>query len=192
MLIFISGGVRSGKSALGEKLAAALAKERRKIYLATARDEDKEMAERICLHRRQRADKGFISVDRSVNITGDIPFFQPEDTVLLDCLGILLANELFCADRNPRQPAVVGKRILKEIISLNRRVSNLIIVSNELFSDGIEYDRPVEDYIRTLARLHREIVLHGDIAIECVYTGYQCHKGKTRLEACWSGPNPLN
>ncbi len=54
MLIFLSGGVRSGKSALGERLIERYARGR-KIYLATSKICDEEMERRVARHREDRA-----------------------------------------------------------------------------------------------------------------------------------------
>lgn len=177
MLIFISGAVRSGKSALGESLASALAKDQRKIYLATARHYDREMTKRIRFHQQQRAGKGFLTVERCRDIGQGNAYFNygQQDTVLLDCLGTLLMNEYF--DFTQSNPQIIQDKLVKDILSLKGQVSNLIIISNEVFSDGISYDKPVEEYMKILGGLHIALVQHSDTAIECAYSGYQLHKG---------------
>lgn len=177
MLVFISGAVRSGKSALGESLASALARDRRKIYLATARHYDGEMTRRIRIHQQQRAGKGFVTVERCRDIGQGNAYFnyEQQDTVLLDCLGTLLMNEYFDSTQNNFQ--TIQDKLVKDILSLKEQVSNLIIISNEVFSDGISYDKPVEEYIRILGGLHIALVQHSDAAIECAYSCYEIHKG---------------
>lgn len=50
----VLGGIRSGKSAYGEKLAAELGAGRPVIYIATGTVTDDEMAERVRLHQERR------------------------------------------------------------------------------------------------------------------------------------------
>ena len=63
MLLFISGGVRSGKSTLGEKFANELASGN-KIYLATSKAYDEEMKQRIYKHQKDRENKGFFTIEK--------------------------------------------------------------------------------------------------------------------------------
>lgn len=186
MLVFISGGVRSGKSFLGEELAVSLAGENRKIYLATSRHYDREMTKRIEMHQQKRADKGFLTIDKSSDLEDVVATLREKDTVLLDCLGTLLANEMF--DKQERaEPEFIRDKLWEELSELKNKVTNLIIVSNEVFGDGIVYEESTESYIRTLGSLHCKLAQASDIAIECIYSGFQCHKGnvvipKRRIE----------
>lgn len=176
MLVFISGAVRSGKSTLGENLASALAQEQRKIYLATARRYDEEMSERIQKHQQARAGKGFLTVERPRDIGKEYFNYDRQDTVLLDCLGTLLMNEYFdCALQTDCR--AIRDKLLLDILSLKAGVRNLVIISNEVFSDGIHYDKPVEEYIRILGMMHVALAEHCDVAVECAYASYQVHKG---------------
>lgn len=84
----ITGGVRSGKSLLSEKLA-----ERCKsvIYIATCEIKDDEMAERINQHR-QRRPSGWTTVEVPINLTDVIQGLDSEACLLLDCLGLWVSN----------------------------------------------------------------------------------------------------
>ena len=170
MLVFISGGVRSGKSSYGETLAAELAGAR-KIYMATSEPYDDEMRDRIKHHKEQRKGKGFFTIEKSRGIGELTNELEDTDTVLLDCLGNLLANEMFSADdSNP------ANSIFRDISSINNKISNLIIISNDVFSDGCLYSDSVVRYIDELAELHKMIVRISDRAIECSYGNRILHK----------------
>lgn len=177
MLVFISGAVRSGKSSLGEKLAISLAGENRKIYLATSRHYDAEMSERIRIHQQTRAGKGFLTIDKCSDIGDVVALLITADTVMLDCLGTLLANEMFNGQEKPAKPELIRDKILADLSKIRNKVTNLIIISNEVFADGVLYEQPTETYIKTLAKLHIELARASDTAIECIYSRYLCHKG---------------
>jgi len=200
VLIFISGGVRSGKSSLGEKLAVSLAGENRKIYLAAARHYDEEITKRIKVHQQNRAGKDFLTIDKSQDIGEVAVTLEAADTVILDCLGTLLANELFdrpelssvsdsgtSSEQQKSQPSSsdseqIGEKILADLYLIYDKVANLIVVSNEVFTDGVQYAKSTEGYIQTLAKLHIKLVEVSDGAIECLYSRYQCHKGREQIE----------
>lgn len=58
MMILITGGSGSGKSAYAEQTVLAQGAARR-YYIATMRPWDEECRRRIARHRQMRADKGF-------------------------------------------------------------------------------------------------------------------------------------
>src|SRR5947207_15991618 len=101
-LIFISGGVRSGKSSLAEKLAIKIASEEggRLHYIATGVTFDKEMKERIKKHQQDRktAKYQWIITEQSTNIGAIADRFNSRDILLLDCVTTLLNNELFSSE----------------------------------------------------------------------------------------------
>ncbi len=174
MLVFISGGVRCGKSTLGEKLSGELAKAR-KIYLATSIASDEEIIQRIELHKEQRLGKGFVTIEKSTRAGNIADMLVSGDTVLLDCLGNLLANEMFCEESTEPDDSIAD-RIFEDIQTINKKADNLIIISNDVFSDGCMYSHSVIKYIDTLAKLHRRIAEISDKAIECVSGSRVLHK----------------
>ncbi len=101
-LIFISGGVRSGKSSFAEKLALKIACEEGGglHYIATGVPSDLEMKERIKKHQhdREAAKYRWITVEQSINIGAIADHFNNRDILLLDCVTTLLNNELFSSD----------------------------------------------------------------------------------------------
>ena len=72
MLILVTGGAGSGKSALAEQYAVGLAQAAKcsPVYIATMRrdPDDPETEERIRRHRDMRAGKGFITYELPCNI----------------------------------------------------------------------------------------------------------------------------
>jgi adenosylcobinamide kinase / adenosylcobinamide-phosphate guanylyltransferase len=177
MLIFISGGVRSGKSALGERYIANSACNR-KVYLATSEIYDEEMAGRIARHRQDRAGKGFVTIEKCRDIGAAGGMLNRGDAVLLDCLGTLVANEMFGegASCGESKDSLV-QRIYSDILCIRNAVSLLVVVSNEVFSDGVQFEQATEDYIDTLGKLHCLLAAEADEAIECACGFSNKHKG---------------
>lgn len=183
MLIFISGGVRSGKSSLGENLTLKLASAR-KVYLATAKPYDNEIKKRILKHQFDRRNKGFFTIEKSEALEGILPMLKKDDTILLDCLGALLSNEIYGnLDQNLDDNFIISvkKNIFNSIVSINSQVSNIIVISNEIFSDGIVYDPSIEVYIKVLGELHQDIASIADTVIECSFGNNIVHKGNLSM-----------
>lgn len=161
-LWLVYGGSGSGKSAWAERRLleeAVRVPGSRTVYLATMETASPEAAARIRRHRDMRARHGyeagrvFVTVERSVDIGG--AEVLPGDFVLLEDLGNLLANELW-------SPAGAGfdaaeERIFSGLLALRERAALLAVVSNEIFSDGMDYDPGTMAYIRMLGSLHRRL-----------------------------------
>lgn len=180
MLIFISGGVRSGKSALGERLAGKYARGR-KVYLATSDVCDGEMERRVARHRMDREGKGFLTIERSCGVGSAAELLEPGDAVLLDCLGALTANEMFAGgpmNFGDSFKQALTERIFKSIMALLTAASTVIVISNEIFSGGILYDKETMDYMDVLGRLHVRLAAEADTAVECACGCVTVHKGK--------------
>ena len=153
MLTFIFGGSASGKSEYAEQYAASLAHSCNAplFYLATMCASDTESKQRIERHRRMRANKPFQTIEMSKEI--DSIAVESDSVVLLECLSNLLANEMF--SNNTSVYSVFS--LLQQIRHLQAHCQNLIVVSNEIFSDGICYDLSTTQYLSDLGYLHREL-----------------------------------
>ena len=92
MFTLIIGENKSGKSAFAESYVQGLS-DSELVYLATMICADADAKERIIKHRRMREGKGFITIERSLDVgRTELPY---ESNLLLEDAGNLLANELF-------------------------------------------------------------------------------------------------
>ncbi len=86
--ILITGGARSGKSALAERMALSLGAA--PVYVATAEAGDGEMAERIAAHRARRGpDWSLVEAPRDLEAALEGSDTGPR---LVDCLTLWLSN----------------------------------------------------------------------------------------------------
>lgn len=161
MLALIFGGSGSGKSAYAEDLAVRISSVPR-YYLATMVGCDSECQQRIARHRQQRQDKGFFTIEQAVDL-GQCNF-PPESTVLLECLSTWLTNELY----RPDASAMAKEKIWAELQQLQRCCANLLVVSNDVFADGVVYDREIMVYLEGLGWLHQQLAQEADLVIEVV------------------------
>ena len=183
MLVFVSGGVRSGKSAWAETYALSLAAGYRSqlVYIAAARADDAEMRGRVALHKAARMGKGFDTLERYTNVGGVVSLLSPGCTVLLECLGTLLSNEMFGHGENETPglaaPDLYVRKILDDILSLRARAAHVLVISNDIFSDGVTYDEPAERYRQALGALHVRLAGVASLAVECVAGQAVVHSG---------------
>jgi len=67
MLVVVTGGSGSGKSAFAEETVLSFG-EARRIYIATMQAFDEESHRRIRRHRHMRAGKGFETIERYIEL----------------------------------------------------------------------------------------------------------------------------
>lgn len=131
MLTLVTGGSASGKSEYAENLATSK-KSRPLIYVATMLNtNDDECLKRINHHKSLRAGKGFQTIECPLHLEELV--LPNESCVLLECLSNLLANEIY--HPNGRKAESL-QAILSGISFIRQIATELIIISNEVFSSG--------------------------------------------------------
>ena len=91
-IIFITGGVRSGKSSYAVKLAREMNK--RVVFLATGSAKDEEMRERIKLHRKARPSH-WETIEEGKDVASVLLNIKsPHKIIIIDCLTFLISNFL--------------------------------------------------------------------------------------------------
>lgn len=164
MFALVYGGSGSGKSEFAENLLQSQAgKASPLIYVATMYPGDGEARARIARHQAMRAHKGFETVELYTNLsTANIPHGS---VVLVECLGNLVANEIF-------SPAGAGAAALTAVVdgldAVERRAGRVIVVSNDVFTDGVDYPPETEEYRRVLSTAHRILAEKSALVVETV------------------------
>ena len=162
MTTLITGGAKCGKSHYAEHLLDAFTGQ--KIYIATMQPFGEEAHMAIERHRRIRAGKGFETVERYTDLSS---LELPQGCgVLLECIANLCANEMFLPDGSISDPT---ERVLDGVHKLQSYASELVIVTNEVGSDGVDYAEGTAGYIRAMGAVNAGIAAMADDVIECVY-----------------------
>ena len=166
MLTLVTGGSGSGKSAFAEDRVLSFG-EAKRIYIATMHPFDEESHKRIERHRKMRAGKGFETVECYTGLKKvRLPESDKDRVVLLECMSNLAANEMF-EEQGAHERTV--EEILSGLENLMEQAAHVVIVTNEIFSDGCRYDAETVRYIRLLGNLNIRMAEEADAVTEVVY-----------------------
>lgn len=181
----MTGGSGSGKSAYAESLLSSC--EGIRYYIATMQIYDAEGEKKVERHRKLRAGKGFLTIESPMNV-GKIRFacageaeqaqYRQEaerkvqgnaekKSALLECMSNLTANEMFTKDGIKSAEEVVEK-IVSEMQTLSQKLDNLVIVTNNVFEDGVIYDAGTMEYLKALGRINAALARLADRVAEVV------------------------
>lgn len=168
-----------------------------KYYIATMHVFDDEGQRKIDRHRRLRAGKGFITIEQPRDIKKAVEKLQSENclktgrSALLECMSNLVANEMFppvdvsgmqaaeakketlddpenMKDYDTAQISRVSKKVLKEVSILRENVAELVIVTNNVFEDGVSYDQSTMNYIKAMGIVNRGLAAMAESVVEVV------------------------
>lgn len=213
MLLLVIGGSASGKSEYAEARAVAAARQGKnaeirtdaaagqeektdlrvntgkKYYIAAMKPFGEEAQKRIVRHRALRAGKGFETLERYTDLAG-LCRERPDlagQTVLVECLSNLTANEMF----EPEGAGTAGAEdaVVSGLQALADFAETLIVVTADVFGEGrIPEKRDVQacsvstasdgdsaedmtmEYVRILGRVNARLAQMADEVVEVVYS----------------------
>lgn len=170
MMILVIGGSGSGKSVYAEQLLYSLAKEEQltKYYLAAMQVFDEEGKRKIEKHRMLRSGKGFLTIEQPVRI-GDalLQMKSGRKAVLLECISNLTANEMF-ADGRVLDKEKTVEAVVNGVEQLRKNVTHLVVVSNDVFADGIVYEPSTMTYMEAMGKINQALAAQADRVVEIV------------------------
>lgn len=175
MRVFISGGCKNGKSTYAQMLAKRQAASTPLYYIATMVSADHEDTARILRHQQEREGWGFTTVEQPTDITAILDTCDPSGSFLLDSTTALLANEMFTTLGTCDDTAF--DRLAQDLTCILDRVHNIVIVSDYIYSDAMQYDSFTEEYRRHLGALDCLLAAKCDVVLEAAYTQIITHKG---------------
>ena len=128
-LILITGGARSGKSALAELLAR---RRERVLFVATAEALDSDMERRIAAHRSQRPSE-WDTLEEPLDLASAIPAaLDGYDVCLLDCLTLWVSNLLLSLESSPNVEEEILSAVERLLDVCESSSASWIVVSNEV------------------------------------------------------------
>lgn len=148
-IIFISGGISSGKSDFAERLCDENGG--KTLYIATSVPFDEEMKEKKRKHIEKRLSKKWDTLEKYSELYKEIEEIgEKYNTVLLDCVTMMVSNLIFRDNHNfnldslldseekSREIVAEVKRLIEEI---KKTDTKFIVVTNEIGLGGISENR---------------------------------------------------
>jgi len=123
MIIFITGGARSGKSRYAQDLALSLSDS--PVYVATAKVWDDDFEKRVKRHQNDR-DERWTNMEEQRNVSA-LPIANR--VCIIDCVTLWLTN-FFVDTKNDVEASLA--LLKKEIDALCTKPGTFIIISNEI------------------------------------------------------------
>ncbi len=168
MLTLIMGGSGSGKSAYAESYVVRQYAGDEKYYIATMQVYDREGQAKVEKHRRQRWGKGFVTIEQPVDIAQALNEIKSANAcALLECMSNLTANEMFFGE-TPESAEAVAQKIVSEVLLLEKGLKELVVVTNNVFEDGVCYEEATMEYLRAMGRIHEKLAAAAEQVIEVV------------------------
>lgn len=138
-IVFVTGGVRSGKSKFAADLAAKAGKN--VVFMATCEPRDAEMRRRIRLHVEARP-KNWKTIEEPRSVATEIAKLPAKtDAILLDCLTLLVTNLLLAGSNEAeileemRKIIENSKKYSKKSVFISNEVGMGIVPENKLARD---------------------------------------------------------
>ena len=202
MIVLVVGGAKSGKSMFAQDLAKSLnesfkidlkedldrsldmslhssfkKKSGNLYYVATMNPYDLEDLKRIENHLKEREGYGFNTIEETIDMSKVSKLIQKNDTILIDSVTSLVTNYMFQGKDFFKE---VSEDILSGILEIIDAAGDVVIVSDYLFSDSIQYDCYTESFRKEIGIINRKLAKLADIVDECSYVNIIYHKDRTR------------
>ena len=158
-VIFVLGGVRSGKSRFAQGIASDCANV---IFIATAKPSDPEMQLRIERHRQSRPTHWQtleVPLDLDVAIAG---LNDPKQLAVIDCLTVYLANVISNAQG---KESAIRDYIERLCSALRETKASIVLVSNEVGSGVHAPTATGRFYCDLLGELNQRVAALADSVI---------------------------
>lgn len=160
--ILVTGGARSGKSAIAESLALDLRDPQGGpvIYIATAQAFDREMQARIAAHQDRRGDD-WLTIEEPLDLPDRLQNLPSGGPVLVDCLTLWLSN-LMLAERdwNAAAKALVA--------ALADCAGPVVLVTNEVGAGIVPENALARAFRDAAGSLNQQIAAQADDVIMAV------------------------
>ena len=147
-LTLITGGARSGKSTLAQRIGEAWPGN--VYFVATARAGDDDMAERIEKHRLSRP-QSWSTIESPLEVLSDLQRIPEDALIIFDCLTMWVANHLLGGAENEE----IEQATAALVKLFDSRESPTIVVTNDVGLGIVPDNELARRYRDTLGRVNQ-------------------------------------
>ncbi|MFA4916879.1 MAG: bifunctional adenosylcobinamide kinase/adenosylcobinamide-phosphate guanylyltransferase [Syntrophales bacterium] len=157
MIVFLTGGARSGKSSFALEMAEKSGGKR--LFLATACALDEEMKQKIQIHREQR-DNRWDTLEEPVYLGRALrPVIGLYKTIIVDCLTLWMSNLLGKYQDQDEKTA----EIIDDFFScISEYDGTMFVVSNEVGMGIVPDNKPARAYRDQLGFLNQRMAASAE------------------------------
>lgn len=169
-IIFIIGGVRSGKSDYAQQLAESLSGPHG--YLATCTAGDDELAVRIKKHQEKRNKKIWSTIEEPIELAGTLGNCEKYQTVLVDCLTLWVCNLMFSPEyeTTPMSEDNLIERCAEVVEAAANFDGTVIFVTSET-GMGIVPDNAISRLYRDLLGICNQEIARAADSVKLIVAG---------------------
>lgn len=123
---------------------------------------------KISRHRQMRRGKGFETIECYTGLGRAAGMLKEYESVsvLIECISNLVSNELYSGGTNKEDTA---DEIMKGIEAFRRTAQNVVIVTNEVNSEGLAYNPEMIRYKQVMGEVNCRLAKLADRVTEVVY-----------------------
>ncbi len=171
--IFITGGVRSGKSAFAEAYIKQHKKNCQAVYIASGVALDEEMKKRIERHQYDRKQDAWLTMEVPHRFPQVFTQLHEGHILLWDCITTWLTNIL--VEGLPAGEMIA--QFQEQLTNWREKGITVVVVSNEVLDEGISEYEFTRNYEQLLGNLNQWLVGFCDEAYELDYGMVKRWKG---------------
>lgn len=155
-LTFVLGGAASGKSAWAENLL--LSSHLDCVYLATSRNLDAEINDKIISHKARRGAE-WLNIEADLDLGPALRGLKPGQAVLIDCATMWLSNHMLDElDLHTARNALLS--------ALTHCAAPVVIVSNEVGQGIVPQNALARGFREAQGRLNIALAAQAELAVQ--------------------------